>query len=76
LVTYTESEMLKFPNFGKTSLGEIKSILETMGLSLGMRNPLLKDDEEETDNNGSVGDQEMDDESYDDDEYADDDEGE
>ena len=32
----TESEMLKFHNFGKKSLDEIKSILSAQGLSLGM----------------------------------------
>jgi DNA-directed RNA polymerase subunit alpha len=36
LVARDESEMLQFHNFGKKSLDEIKSILETMGLSLGM----------------------------------------
>jgi len=36
LVSRTENEMMGFHNFGKKSLDEIKSILETMGLSLGM----------------------------------------
>jgi DNA-directed RNA polymerase subunit alpha len=36
LVSRHESEMLGFHNFGKKSLDEIKAILETMGLSLGM----------------------------------------
>jgi DNA-directed RNA polymerase subunit alpha len=36
LVQKTESEMLKYRNFGKKSLNEIKTILEEMGLSLGM----------------------------------------
>jgi len=36
LVSRSEQEMLGFHNFGKKSLDEIKSILETMGLSLGM----------------------------------------
>jgi DNA-directed RNA polymerase subunit alpha len=36
LVQKTEPEMLKFRNFGKKSLNEIKAILEGMGLSLGM----------------------------------------
>ena len=31
-----ESEMLKFRNFGKKSLSEIKAKLEELGLSLGM----------------------------------------
>jgi DNA-directed RNA polymerase subunit alpha len=39
LVVRTESEMLQFPNFGKKSLDEIKVILESMGLSLGMKLP-------------------------------------
>jgi DNA-directed RNA polymerase subunit alpha len=37
LVQRTESEMLKTKNFGRKSLNEIKSILEEMGLSLGMK---------------------------------------
>lgn len=36
LVTKTDTEMLKTRNFGRKSLNEIKDILETMGLSLGM----------------------------------------
>ena len=36
LVVMPESEMLKFRNFGKKSLNEIKQKLEEMGLSLGM----------------------------------------
>ena len=36
LVVMPESEMLKFRNFGKKSLNEIKAKLEEMGLSLGM----------------------------------------
>ena len=37
LVHKTEAEMLKTKNFGRKSLNEIKEILHTMGLSLGMR---------------------------------------
>jgi DNA-directed RNA polymerase subunit alpha len=37
LVQKTEGEMLKTKNFGRKSLNEIKEILSTMGLSLGMR---------------------------------------
>src|SRR2546425_343590 len=37
LVQKTEPEMLKTKNFGRKSLNEIKEILHTMGLSLGMR---------------------------------------
>lgn len=37
LVVRSEPEMLGFHNFGKKSLDEIKSILETMGLGLGMK---------------------------------------
>jgi DNA-directed RNA polymerase subunit alpha len=37
LVQKTEGEMLKTKNFGRKSLNEIKDILATMGLSLGMR---------------------------------------
>jgi len=36
LVIMPESEMLKFRNFGKKSLNEIKAKLEEMGLNLGM----------------------------------------
>jgi DNA-directed RNA polymerase subunit alpha len=41
LVTKTESEMLKYRNFGRKSLNEIKDILAEMGLSFGM---ILDDD--------------------------------
>jgi DNA-directed RNA polymerase subunit alpha len=37
LVTKTEAEMLKTKNFGRKSLNEIKEILASMGLSLGMK---------------------------------------
>lgn len=37
LVVRTEAEMLGFHNFGKKSLDEIKAILETLGLFLGMK---------------------------------------
>jgi DNA-directed RNA polymerase subunit alpha len=37
LVQKTEAEMLRTKNFGRKSLNEIKEILTTMGLSLGMR---------------------------------------
>jgi len=37
LVQKTEAEMLKTKNFGRKSLNEIKEILSTMGLSLGMK---------------------------------------
>jgi len=37
LVQKTEGEMLKTKNFGRKSLLEIKSILEKLGLSLGMK---------------------------------------
>lgn len=36
LVIKTEAEMLKYRNFGKKSLNEIKAKLEQLGLSLGM----------------------------------------
>lgn len=36
LVTKTESDMLKYRNFGRKSLNEISSILEEMSLSFGM----------------------------------------
>ena len=37
LVVREESEMLQFHNFGKKSLDEIKALLESMGMSLGMK---------------------------------------
>ena len=37
LVQRTEQDMLRTKNFGRKSLNEIKSILETLGLHLGMR---------------------------------------
>jgi DNA-directed RNA polymerase subunit alpha len=37
LVQKTESEMLRTKNFGRKSLNEIKEILGTMGLALGMK---------------------------------------
>jgi DNA-directed RNA polymerase subunit alpha len=37
LVQKTEAEMLKTKNFGRKSLNEIKEILQSMGLSLGMK---------------------------------------
>jgi len=36
LVTKTEAEMLKYRNFGRKSLNEINTLLDEMGLSLGM----------------------------------------
>jgi DNA-directed RNA polymerase subunit alpha len=39
LLQRTESEMLKYRNFGKKSLTEIKEVLAKMGLSLGMKLP-------------------------------------
>ncbi len=40
LVMKSEQEMLKYRNFGKKSLNEIKSVLASLGLSLGMKMPL------------------------------------
>ena len=37
LAMKTEQEMLKYRNFGKKSLNEIKAKLEQLGLSLGMK---------------------------------------
>ena len=37
LATKSEPEMLKYRNFGKKSLNEIKAKLEQLGLSLGMK---------------------------------------
>ena len=37
LVQKTEAEMLRTPNFGRKSLNEIKEVLASMGLELGMK---------------------------------------
>lgn len=47
LVCNTESEMLKYRNFGRKSLREIADILDGMGLSLGMDVSSFLDDENE-----------------------------
>ncbi len=39
LIQKTEAEMLRTPNFGRKSLNEIKEVLMTMGLHLGMDVP-------------------------------------
>ncbi len=39
LVQKTEAEMLRTPNFGRKSLNEIKEVLSSMGLRLGMELP-------------------------------------
>lgn len=39
LVTKTEAEMLKLPNFGKKSLNELKDNLKALNLSFGMQVP-------------------------------------
>ncbi|MEM8698984.1 MAG: DNA-directed RNA polymerase subunit alpha [Pseudomonadota bacterium] len=39
LIQKTEAEMLRTPNFGRKSLNEIKEVLTTMGLHLGMDIP-------------------------------------
>ena len=39
LIQRTENELLKTPNLGRKSLNEIKEVLASMGLSLGMDVP-------------------------------------
>ncbi|MFQ5535132.1 MAG: DNA-directed RNA polymerase subunit alpha [Sphingomonadales bacterium] len=39
LIQKSEAEMLRTPNFGRKSLNEIKEVLATMGLRLGMEAP-------------------------------------
>ena len=39
LIQKTEAEMLRTPNFGRKSLNEIKEVLASMGLRLGMDIP-------------------------------------
>jgi DNA-directed RNA polymerase subunit alpha len=52
LAMKTESEMLKYRNFGKKSLNEIKEKLATLGLSLGMTlDPALLEAPKEDPNN-------------------------
>lgn len=47
LVSKTEGEMLRTKNFGRKSLNEIKEILSSMGLGLGMKvDSLMKSNEE------------------------------
>src|SRR3546814_8856360 len=41
LVQKTEAEMLRTPNFGRKSLNEIKEVLSSMGLRLGMDIPAI-----------------------------------
>jgi DNA-directed RNA polymerase subunit alpha len=44
LVSKTEGEMLRTKNFGRKSLNEIKEILTSMGLGLGMKvDSIMKD---------------------------------
>jgi DNA-directed RNA polymerase subunit alpha len=47
LVQKTESEMLKYRNFGKKSLQEIIEILNGMGISLGMKLSVLQEERKE-----------------------------
>ena len=50
LVSKTEGEMLRTKNFGRKSLNEIKKILTTMGLSLGMKlDSVMKEIKEQQD---------------------------
>lgn len=60
LVQKSEAEMLKTKNFGRKSLNEIKSILEDMGLSLGMKldnfqTDEVMNDEDEEEKKGDLG---------------------
>ena len=77
LVSKTESEMLKYRNFGKKSLNEIKEVLTKYGLYLGMDPsqlkqsasqetslpPLLSDEEEDFEEGVTAGDVEEETES-------------
>ncbi|MCY4523126.1 MAG: DNA-directed RNA polymerase subunit alpha [Halobacteriovoraceae bacterium] len=52
LVSKTEGEMLRTKNFGRKSLNEIKKILSTMGLSLGMKlDSVMKEIKQQQDEN-------------------------
>ncbi|MBT3394043.1 MAG: DNA-directed RNA polymerase subunit alpha [Waddliaceae bacterium] len=71
LVVKPESEMLKFRNFGKKSLNEIKAKLTEMGLSLGMdlekyginddnvRDIITKYNEEKKDNSSNINEKDL-----------------
>jgi len=54
LVTKTEAEMLKLPNFGRKSLNELKDNLKALNLSFGMqvdnwpKSPIKVSDTKET----------------------------
>ncbi len=48
LVLKSENEMLRTPNFGRKSLNEIKEVLNTMSLYLGMEIPNWPPDNIET----------------------------
>ena len=39
LVQKSEQELLRTPNFGRRSLNEVKEVLTSMGLDLGMQIP-------------------------------------
>ena len=45
LVRKTDAEMLKYRNFGRKSLNEIKEVLVGMGLSLGLDLTILEDEQ-------------------------------
>jgi DNA-directed RNA polymerase subunit alpha len=62
LVAREEPEMLQFHNFGKKSLDEIKSLLDAMGLGLGMNVPASLGAVQPV----SIADAEIDDEEYED----------
>lgn len=66
LVQKSETEMLKTKNFGRKSLNEIKELLGTLGLSLGMNiegfEPPEEDTHDEDDNNDNDNDDDNDDE--------------
>jgi len=54
LVSKTEGEMLRTKNFGRKSLNEIKEILTTMGLGLGMKvDSIMKEVQDQRDGQGN-----------------------
>ncbi len=54
LVSKTEGEMLRTKNFGRKSLNEIKEILTTMGLGLGMKvDSIMKEVQDQKDGQGN-----------------------
>ena len=55
LVTRSESEMLKYRNFGRKSLSELNDVLHNMNLSFDMKVAEFDDERAKVNNNRKVG---------------------